>query len=75
MWFFPAWKQPRLSEMSWLVLELWADNTLLRGQKIKRLGIDDRFVEHGPQHTLRDMVGIHTDGIARAMLNLLEDKN
>ncbi len=57
------------------VLELWADNALLRGQKIKRLGIDDRFVEHGPQHTLRDMVGIHTDGIARAMLNLLEDKN
>ncbi len=56
------------------VLELWADNGLLRGQRIKRLGIDDRFVEHGPQNTLRDMVGIHADGILSAMLELLEGK-
>ncbi len=31
---------------------------------IKRLGIPDKFVEHGPQNVLRDMVGLSAEKIA-----------
>ncbi len=54
------------------VLELWADNGLLHGQKIKRLGIADMFIEHGPQNTLRKMAGIQAENIEDAFLHLCE---
>jgi len=54
------------------VLELLSDAGALHGQKIVRLGIPDHFVEHGPQAALREMVGIHKDGIKAAVRNLIE---
>jgi 1-deoxy-D-xylulose-5-phosphate synthase len=41
---------------------------------IKRLGIDDRFVEHGPQSVLRDRYDLSPRGIFQSALDLL-DKN
>ena len=53
------------------VLELWADSGALNGQRIKRLGIPDRFVEHGPQNVLRAEVEIDKDGIKKAALEMI----
>lgn len=50
------------------VLELLADRGALCGQKIRRLGVPDHFVEHGPQKALREILGIHKDGIAASVL-------
>jgi 1-deoxy-D-xylulose-5-phosphate synthase len=43
----------------------------MRGQKIRRLGIPDHFVEHGSQSRLRAEVGIDKDGIKRAVLEMM----
>jgi 1-deoxy-D-xylulose-5-phosphate synthase len=48
------------------VLELFGERGL-SWVMVKRIGIPDRFVEHGPQETLRGMIGIDTDGIERAV--------
>jgi len=53
------------------VLEFFSDAGVLNGQKIVRLGIPDHFVEHGPQAALREMAGIHKDGIKAAVRNFL----
>jgi len=55
------------------VLELWSDHGLLKGQKIRRLGIPDTFIEHGTQQELRTQLGLCVDGIAAALRALLED--
>jgi len=47
------------------VLELLNDNNL-QHVAIKRLGIPDRFVEHGSQARLRQDLGIDAEGIAAA---------
>ena len=52
------------------VLECLADADALSGLKVKRLGIPDHFVEHGPQKALREMVGIAKGGIKAAALEL-----
>ena len=54
------------------VLEFLADNNLLSKLEIKRIGLPDRFVEHGPQKLLRQMLGLGKDGIKKAMLDLLD---
>ena len=38
------------------------------------LGVPDRFIEHGNQNLLRDMVGISAEGIERAVKDLLTRK-
>jgi 1-deoxy-D-xylulose-5-phosphate synthase len=38
---------------------------------VKRIGVPDRFVEHGPQETLRGMFGINTEGIERAVRGIV----
>jgi 1-deoxy-D-xylulose-5-phosphate synthase len=43
--------------------------------RILRLGIPDRFIEHGPQNTLRDMVGLSPEKIARSTLEFLKNKS
>lgn len=45
------------------VLEFWNDHGLMRGQRIKRLGLPDHFVEHGTQLRLREL-GLRTNNIA-----------
>ena len=38
---------------------------------VRRLGYEDRFIEHGPQAVLWQAAGIDADGIARSVLDLL----
>jgi 1-deoxy-D-xylulose-5-phosphate synthase len=52
------------------VIEGLADGSALP-QKIQRLGIVDRFVEHGPQNVLRDRYDLSPRGIFQSALNLL----
>jgi len=52
------------------VLELLSDANAFAGQVVKRLGIPDHFVEHGPQKALREMLGLHKEGIKNAVLTL-----
>jgi len=40
-------------------------------KKIKRLGIPDTFVEHGPQDLLRAKYGLDAEGIIKAAASLL----
>ncbi len=54
------------------VLELASDAGALSGKIVRRLGIPDAFVEHGPQKTLRAMLGIDTAGLKKAIGSLLE---
>ncbi len=61
----------RAGGFSSAVLELWSDEGVLRGQKIRRLGIPDSFVEHGTQCELRALVGLRAAGIAAALRELL----
>lgn len=42
--------------------------------KIHRIGIPDRFIDHGPQNTLRDMVGLSPEKIAQSTLQFLRGK-
>ena len=52
------------------VLELLSDSNALTGQVVKRLGVPDHFVEHGPQKALREMLGLHKMGIKNAVREL-----
>jgi 1-deoxy-D-xylulose-5-phosphate synthase len=52
------------------VLEALSDAGALAGKTVKRLGIPDHFVEHGPQRALRELTGIHKQGIKDAVLTL-----
>ncbi len=55
------------------VLELLAEKDI-PGVRIKRLGIDDRFVEHGPADRLRKEYGIDAEGIERAARKMLGER-
>jgi len=50
------------------VLEFMADNGY--NIKVKRLGIDDCFVEHGTPEELYHMLGLDAEGIVRSLKNL-----
>ena len=52
------------------VLEMLADRGALDGLRVKRLGLPDAFVEHGPQKVLRQRLGIDAAGIAAAIREL-----
>jgi 1-deoxy-D-xylulose-5-phosphate synthase len=54
------------------ILECLNDRGVLCGQKIRRLGIPDRFVEHGTQKELRRIVGISRQGIKDACLEMID---
>ncbi len=47
------------------VLEMFCDNGV-KGLEIKRIGIEDTFVEHGPQADLRRDYGISADAVVNA---------
>ncbi len=53
------------------VLELFEEKGV-RAVQVKRLGIQDTFVEHGPQDYLRHKHGIDAQGILRAAESLLK---
>jgi len=52
------------------VLEIFQENGL-SWVNVKRMGIPDRFVEHGSQEALRGMYGIDTEGIAKGARELI----
>ncbi len=54
------------------VLELLADAGALTGQRIKRLGLPDAFVEHGTQAQLRRRLGLDDEGIYAELKGLVE---
>ena len=49
------------------MLELLADRDALSSLRVKRLGVPDRFIEHGSQKELRARIGINRDGILNAL--------
>ncbi|MBF0209689.1 MAG: 1-deoxy-D-xylulose-5-phosphate synthase [Desulfamplus sp.] len=56
------------------VLELLSDSEIFSkrcGYKIKRVGIKDRFVEHGPQNTLRTEYEVDSDAIVRSIMEII----
>lgn len=53
------------------VLELLADHDMLGHLKIRRMGLPDRFLPHGPQRRLRADVGLNVSGIASMLEELL----
>jgi 1-deoxy-D-xylulose-5-phosphate synthase len=55
------------------VLELWSDRGALKGQKIRRLGIPDVFIEHGAQQELRERLGLCAEGIAAALREMMRE--
>ena len=63
----------RAGGFSSAVLELWSDREALTGQKIRSLGVPDKFIEHGAQQELRVQLGLCVDGIAAALEALMRD--
>ena len=55
------------------VLELLQEKGLL-DVRVKRLGIPDLFVEHGPQSLLRAKYGIDEDGIVNGARGMVEER-
>ena len=53
------------------VLECLADAGLLAGVRMRRLGLPDRFLQHGSQEALRSLAGIDADGVKKAVRSLL----
>ncbi len=54
------------------VMELLVDENAINGNKIKRLGIADEFIEHGTQKELREKLGLTAEGIATEVENLIK---
>ena len=54
------------------VLEFFADSST-QSPKVKRLGIRNRFVEHGTPQELYKMLGLDEDGIAKSLKELLAE--
>ena len=52
------------------VLELLSDRGMLKRLTVKRLGLPDRFIPHGPVRRLRDDVGLNVSGISAALEEL-----
>jgi len=42
--------------------------------RVHRIGIPDKFVEHGPQNVLRDLVGLSAEKIATTTLTFVKNK-
>jgi len=55
------------------VLELFQERGLLSTQ-VKRLGIPDIFIEHGPQALLREKYGIDENGIFKEVREMFEEE-
>ena len=55
------------------VLEFFSDNNF--HPELVRLGIPDRFIDHGTQSELYAECGFHLEGIINAAINLVQGKN
>jgi 1-deoxy-D-xylulose-5-phosphate synthase len=54
------------------VLEFLESKEILEGVKLKRIGIPDSFIEHGPRKALLKMCGLTSDGIIQGAFHLLK---
>ena len=54
------------------ILELFNDQGL-KNILVKRIGLPDKFVEHGPQDILREKYGLDSAGIMREARDLIKD--
>ena len=52
------------------VLELFSDMAL-SNVHVKRIGLPDKFVEHGPPGLLKEKCGLDTSGIMKEAKNLI----
>lgn len=52
------------------LLELFEEREVLSEIKVKRLGIPDKFIEHGDQKRLKQDIGIDTAGIVKSIEEL-----
>jgi 1-deoxy-D-xylulose-5-phosphate synthase len=52
------------------VLELLSDEKIT-GMRVKRIGVPDRFIEHGTQAELREMLCLDAEGIAKTVQEFL----
>ena len=52
------------------MVELLADENVLAGRTVRRVGLTDQFVEHGKPKELRARAGIDKGGIKRAVLEV-----
>jgi 1-deoxy-D-xylulose-5-phosphate synthase len=55
------------------VLEMFNDLGL-RNIRIKRIGLPDKFIEHGPSKILREKYGLDAEGILKEARELIEGK-
>jgi 1-deoxy-D-xylulose-5-phosphate synthase len=55
------------------VLEMF-DDVGLRNIRIKRIGLPDKFIEHGPSKILREKYGLDVEGILKEAKELLKGK-
>lgn len=55
------------------ILELFNENNVMN-ITLKRIGIDDVFIEHGSQAILRDKYGINEEAIYKTAISLLDEK-
>ncbi len=53
------------------LLEMLNDHEMLKGKIIKRIGLPDRFIEHGTQRELRKILGLDKEGIKEGVRKLL----
>jgi 1-deoxy-D-xylulose-5-phosphate synthase len=53
------------------VLEMLADKACLQGLKMQRIGLPDRFIEHGRPEELRKLAGVDQESIKQTLLRLL----
>ncbi|MDR2820321.1 MAG: 1-deoxy-D-xylulose-5-phosphate synthase [Desulfovibrio sp.] len=57
------------------VLEFFSDYNLLRAHHIKRLGLPDKFMEHGSQLELRELAELRSANIVKAVSELAVKDN
>lgn len=62
----------RAGGFSSAVLELLADHDALDGKIVRRLGLPDRFMQHGKQQILRAEAGLDGAGIYKTCLEILK---
>jgi 1-deoxy-D-xylulose-5-phosphate synthase len=43
--------------------------------KLKRIGLPDEFIEHGPRNDILSMLGLDAEGIKTSILNMLKIKD
>ncbi len=53
------------------VLEFLCDEDLLSNRTIKRVGLPDHFVEHGPIQKLKEVVGLDVKGLKKTISEIL----